>query len=651
MIQTTQNIAIYNDQQLDLWSDIIVSFEYERYAYNTSTTGGFAVVFFNSIVDLPRGGGPEYSLGYTSNTRAEYCSKGGYSGLQAAFLGIGFDNKGLFGAEIDGHNGIPLSELNQVPTITVRGGVAEDYNVLNTFNLNGLSAYSNASTFTIDQSASSTGTIFKRSVRIILKNNATNLLVQLKNNPDTEQFDTVIDMQLPEKARTALRVALTNTSSNNITKFNVLNFNTAGFPGVTSTQKLDQCSDVIVQKSFGLKNSELCAGNEYVTTSLPNKVVTYTTDTVKYNLKNIIYTGSGIKITGSSGDYVVGIYENKPLVAVYKYLGEKLAKNFLITTPDNGIPTWADIDMNTGTLALMTRSVSGVVYVYNYTSESMDQVKIGKFNLFQTIPYSPAVHGDSGFQDKLKISGKNLIITGGNEKVHTYRKDISTLWTYGQKLSATIAANFITGFGEEIAVSGDHLLVGAPQSQKLAIPEPTQGEVYHYAYSTIENKWNLVMALGSFYGLNTPLGTFGSTIAFEDDTCVVGSPGEEYRIDENNSIINVGRIHLFRKSAGGVFSQGASISPEDNYIEANSFYGTKVAIYDGYVFVLSPFTEFYKKSYITAYNLDCKFKLPPPQINIPACALITFDNRAFILDSITGTYMLSYSCRIGGDNF
>lgn len=650
MSQFVDNIAIYNNQQLDTWSDIIVSFEYERIAYNSDPTGGFAIVFFDSIVDLPRNGGRGYSLGYTPNISKDYCKQSGYPGLQAAFLAVGFDNKGLFAAGINGAPGLALSAINYNDTITVRGGVAENYRVLKTLNLttNNLSGYSNASTFTVDQSASlASFSPAHRSVRVILKNHATKLLVQLKDSVSKDDFDTVLTLDLPEKNRASLRVAITNTVDNELTQFKISSFNTAGFPGTENTQRLAGCSYIIQQPIFGSTDSQLCAGSEYVATALPGQVVTYTTDTVQYNLKNIIYTGSGIKITGSSDDYIVGIFVNTPTVAVYKYLGEKLAKTFLLNTFDNEVPKWVDIDATSGTLAVLTRAVSGAIYIYNYITSSTVQSDLGTWKLFQTISYDPIIHGPYGFLDKLKIKNKHLIVSAGQERVHAFRKSIFNTWEYIQTLSATIAPEFTNGFGEELALDGNDLLVGAPQSQKVPFPEPVQGEVYHYIYSDQLEKWQLAMAIGSFYNLNTALGTFGSTIALSNNVCLIGSPGEEYRYSESVSDVNVGRVHIFRKTTGGLFSQGTAVAPEDKYIERGAFFGTKVALYDNYAFILSPYTSSIYKSYITILDLKCKFEIPPPQISAPSCALITFDNRSFVLDSITDTYMLSYSCLLG----
>lgn len=650
MNQDVFNIALFNDQPLDTWSDIIVSFEYERFAIDSVPTGGFTLAFFDSIVDMPRGGGPGSSLGYTPNTTKEYCRLGGFKGLQAAFLAVGFDNHGLFAAAINGNNGIPLSAINNKDTLTIRGGVTENYKILSLTNLtNNLSNYTNASTFTIDQSANNNSIIQKRSVRILLTNHATKLLVQLKESPERDSFDTIIEMSLPEKTRRSLKTVITNTSDNANTHFNVQNFNVAGFPGTPTTQKIDGCSYRITQPNYGLvENRKLCTGNEYIVTSLPNQIVTYTTDTSKYNLKNIIYTGSGIQVTGSADNDICVIYEKLPLVGLYRFLGEKTSKNFFITTPDELTPKWADIDPTINSVAILTKAVSGVVYVYDYITSSENPEQIGTWRLYQTISYNPALHGENGFLNKVKINGKNLAINAGNEKVHMYRKNISNVWQYVQTLSATITPQLITGFGEELAISDDNLLVGAPQSQKIPFPEPTQGEVYHYVYSQDRNRWDLAMAIGSFYKVNTPLGTFGSVIDFRGNTCVIGSPGEEYRTDPT-SIPNVGRVHVFRKTPGGIFSQGTAIAPTENSIERNAFFGSSVSLYDNYLFVLAPYTKVSSNSNITVYNLDCTFETPPPQVGVPACALITFDNRSFILDTITDTYMVSYICQQGGE--
>ena len=126
------------------------------------------------------------------------------------------------------------------------------------------------------------------------------------------------------------------------------------------------------------------------------------------------------------------------------------------------------------------------------------------------------------------------------------------------------------------------------------------------------------MAIGSFFNLNTPLGAFGTSIDFKNNTCIIGSPGAEYRVTPEQSIVNVGRVHIFRKAPNGVFSQRTSIAHEGSYILRNSFFGSSVALFGDYWYILAPFTPADKESNVTILDSRCVFQTPPPQINIPA---------------------------------
>ena len=104
--ETDKNIAAWHDRILDTWHDIIVSFEYTRYNINSVPTGGFAVVFFDSAVDMPHEGGPDYALGYNPSTSTEGCRYFGYGGLEGAIAGIGFDRLGKFAEATPVVNGL-----------------------------------------------------------------------------------------------------------------------------------------------------------------------------------------------------------------------------------------------------------------------------------------------------------------------------------------------------------------------------------------------------------------------------------------------------------------------------------------------------------------------------------------------------------------
>ena len=91
-----KNIAFFNKQSLDTYHEIVVSFDYARYSRENVPTGGFALTFFRSNFDKPKGGGPGFALGYLPSDETDYCKLDGYRGLNGAVLGVGFDLNGRF---------------------------------------------------------------------------------------------------------------------------------------------------------------------------------------------------------------------------------------------------------------------------------------------------------------------------------------------------------------------------------------------------------------------------------------------------------------------------------------------------------------------------------------------------------------------------
>jgi len=639
-----KNIAIWNDQPLDVWSDIIVSFDYARYALNFNPTGGFAVVFFDSIVNSPRRGGRDYSLGYISNDTRDYCLQDGYTGLEAAFVGVGFDPYGYFALDTYAP-GIPLSTFTPSPSIMIRGGASEQYNLLSRLTLtNFLSTVPAAASFTIDQNISASNMAEYRSVRVILSKAGTELRVQNKQNSTDDEYTTVMLQSLPKKRRTALKVALTNTTQEGLTQFKIRNFNVAGYPGFAGTQRIAGCEQLIVQEDPGSTDSVLCIGDEFISNVLPGKVVTYATDTTQFTLRNNLYYGTGITLFGQDGDTIIGKYNGSSIVAVFDYLGERVYRTASIVTPDNAPATAADIDGDV--LAICTNTLSGSIYVYNYNRDTANPITLGTWQLYQTIT-STQVSSGAGLGNFAQLYGDNMLISNSNDTVHAFRRSINQRWEHIQTITSPITS--VTNFGTTVAMYGNDVIIGAPVSQKLQYPEPAQGEAYHYVFDETLGQWRLVMAIGSFYNLNTPNGNFGNSVALQNNYALIGCPGEEYRYTPTSSpIVNVGRVYVFQKTAGGVFSQATVIAPASGNIEPYMNFGNKVGIYNNIAAILSPFTPSYAKSYISIYNLDCSFPIPPENIPIPACALQLIDYSGFVLDTLYNTYMLSYTCQLVG---
>lgn len=654
-----KNMVYWNDQALDTWQDIIISFEYARFAIDTAPSGGFAIVFFDSISDSPRGGGRDYSLGYTPNDGVDYCSQGGYNGLQSAFLGIGFDPTGFFAIQQSYVTGLPVSSVDLGPTLAVRGGVDTDYSVLYYSSLNKLiSGVEGAKNFQISQNVSSIDSAKYQAVRIILGKSSTELKIQVKDDNTNDTFVTIAQIAIPLKDRTALKVGLTHTTAEGATMFRVRNFNVAGYPGAPTTRRLANCSQMIRKNDYGLYNNILAMGDEFITTAEYRKVLTYTSDTIRYKLSNIITTGSGITLFGDDSVSIIARVDNSPQIVVYRYLGEKTARVQPTTvnrfiTPDNQIATSADIAG--GTLAICTPSNNGTAYIYAYNRSSANLAQYGTWSLYQTLNGVTDVPSGSATSMgvSVQISGRNMLVGDINLTVHAFRKDINENWTYIQTLSCPIATTGNTRFGSIISLEGDDAVIGAPNCFKEQYRQPGQGEAFHFVYESGTGRWRHVMSLGSFYDINTPNGNFGTSIKLYDNYCAIGAPFEPYREDPNSNteVANVGRVYVFQKTKSGIFSQANVIAPGDDIRQQNMGFGAAVSIYGNLLAVLSPYEEIDRKSYLSIYRLDCRFTIPPLHVPIPPCALRLSDDSGFIIDLINNDYMVSVSCELGYPTF
>lgn len=638
---TDKNIAAWNDQPLDNYHDIIVSFDYARYNEVVPPTGGFAVVFFDSIVDMPHNGGPGYALGYLPSSDTDYCKLDGYKGLEAAYLAVGFDRYGFFATKTDCVGGLTS---NYYPnSFTVRGGVEDGYSLLynspDIFYLNpALSGY------TVDQRINNADEIKFRSVRIILGKAATEIKIQVKLHDSDIDFIDIGAVQLPFNHRTALKVALTNTTLDPYTNMLVKNFNVAGFPGDTTTRILSGCTQTLHMQNYS-KGTFLPMNNEFITTSTGNNLLTFTTDTTRYFLKNINYSGNGIDILGHKDNFVLAKNTNANVLLIYKYLGEKLVRTYSLITPCGSEPLSSDIHNNT--LVVCTSALSGSIYFYNYITDSADPTAIGTWNIYQTLLADGAPSG-SGLGTSCSLYGDNLLVGNENQLVHACQRNSAGQWEFLQTISDPVTG--ITKFGRKVSVYGRDAIISAPYSEKEKFNNPGQGEVYHYYLYGATNNWSRVMSIGNFYSINTPAGNFGTSIFLNENTLIVGSPGEMYLNDITSSVEdvpNVGRAYLFNKTTEGLFTQASVLYPDANLREKYMFFGQGVGIYGNYAAVLAAYTNQYSKSNVTVYDTTCRFDLPPLHLPIPECAMALSDGSGFVISSDNDTYVLTLSCVLG----
>jgi hypothetical protein len=632
-----KNIAAYNDQPLDSFHDIVVSFDYALFNRGLSPTGGFCVAFFDSINSMPREGGPDYSLGYTPSTKQDKCKQRGYRGLRSAFLGIGFDPYGRFALETSSVDGLESPFLNSA---AVRLGKKFNYK-LNSYTFN-LKSYSpKLENFEIGQFLPVNGNPVFRSVRIILSNAATRLRIQLKDNPDDLEYITVLDTKIPQLPQSAIKVALTNTTLEENTQFLIKNFNVSGSTSAVSDRTLAECTqDLLIGRTMNLGyDQRLASGREWVTVPTENIITIATTDSLNYEIDQTVFSSLQVRILGEDGTNIVTTTPYSSSVQIYQYLGSKFIKAKTVNLP-SGYVSCADIDKTT--LVAVGSAPNGMnnVYIYKYINSTRNLSSYGDWELYQTFNYRQLLSGRY-LGVSCQINGDNLLIGNRDEYVHAFNFRSDKGWVFLENIYSPLTGKSL--FGYTMSLEGKDLVIGAPIARKAKFPVFGGGEVIHY-YNGSGSKWDQVMQIGNFYNLDVAAGEFGSALKLKNNILVVGTPYQLWEPADPSGPLtyNVGRSYVFRKTTDGIFSQGTTLVPLTSQITNNLQYGKGVSINGNTVVIAAPNFNQPTNNFISFYNVDCLFNFTiPAPLGIPPNAYITVDLTAFILSYQEGTYMIS----------
>lgn len=632
-----KNIAAYSDQPLDSFHDIVVSFDFAFFNRSIPPAGGFSVSFFDSINSMPREGGPNYSLGYTPSTKRDKCKLRGYRGLRSAFLGIGFDPYGRFALQTDLIDGLESPYPNST---SVRLGKRFNFK-LHDYSYNIASYSSKLSAFEIGSYVGANQEPKFRSVRVILSNASTRLRIQVKDDIESLTYITVLDTTLPEQPQSALKVALINTTVDESTKFLIKNFNVSGSTTKQSERTLAECyQNLTVGRTINLSYNELLAsGPEWIAIPTDNVMTIATTDSLEYELDQNVFSSTTVRIVGEDGVNLLTTTPFSSSIQVYRYLGSKFAKTATITLP-SGYVSCADIDNTTLVAVGSAPNGRNNLYVYKYINTTTNLSAYGTWELFQEINYLNVLSGRY-MGVSCQLNGDNMLVGNVNEYVHAFRYRSDKGWVFLENIYSPLTGKSL--FGYTMTLDGKDAVIGAPIARKVKFPVFGGGEAIHY-YNDTGNKWEQVMQIGNFYNLDVAAGEFASSLKLRDNILVVGTPYQLWEPENPLDALtyNVGRAYVFRKTSGGIFSQGTVLIPLSAQLRNNLQYSKGVAIYKNTVAIGAPNFEVPLQSFISIYNIDCIFNFVVPNpISIPPNALITVDLTAFILSYQEGTYMVS----------
>ncbi|MEM7737437.1 MAG: FG-GAP repeat protein [Deinococcota bacterium] len=281
---------------------------------------------------------------------------------------------------------------------------------------------------------------------------------------------------------------------------------------------------------------------------------------------------------------------NVVLVVLIALSATALAQNNKLTASD------ADADDNFGySLAISGRTVlvgawqndslranSGAAYVFEFTADNTWQPTV------KLMPDNADFAGDE-FGKAVDIDGDYLVVgaqfddTVDNDRGAVYvfarTNDVERPWQQVVKLTASDSA-FRDFFGRTVAISGNHIVVGAPEDDDMG---NQSGSAYVFELNTTNSTWQQVAKLTAADGDAND--NFGTSVAIDADTVVVGADEHNH-----NDINNNGAAYVFERDPGtGSWSQTAKLTASDG--DAQDEFGTSLTINGNRLLVGAPFDD------------------------------------------------------------
>jgi hypothetical protein len=586
---TEKFVQFWNDQALDTHHDIIISVDYSLYNIDDTPSCGFCIALFESINDKPRGGGIRYSLAYTPSESKE-CNEPTLKGLEAAVYGIGFDINGIFAKRTPYVQGVEHTTAN---SICLRDGIRNDYKVLKqTENLQ----YSKD--FTISQQLTSTGEeVVYKQARVVFSKCMSHLRVQVKKD-NQKEFTTVLETNLPIYDKKSVKVGLFYTSLDQHSRFNIKQFNVAGFPA----KKEEKINTVCVQDintEANLKGNRLPSNGKWIASSQEKGFNIY-----KYNGKDFVKSQqfrstNPLKILNYHENLIFAKSDNKLLI--YEFLGNKTIRQNTISLPLSSDEVTSCAGYG-NTLVIASSSTGENHHVYNYVTESSVLSTIGTWRFYQT--FNSTV---TGLGTNIEMSENYLLSYSTDDKIVSFKKDPDFGYQYHQTINPPYSG--AKGFGYSMSIQNDNeMIVGAPFGEKRYIYGNNQGEAFHYVLSPVSKEWILISEMGQYFNMDTLSGAFGYSVKISGKRAAISAPFETFYLDDYPllEVANQGKVYLLEKDQFGYFTNRTIYYPTSvSLLDGERNYGTQLNIFGDILAVGVPFSESVENDFIEIYNLYC----------------------------------------------
>jgi hypothetical protein len=177
---------------------------------------------------------------------------------------------------------------------------------------------------------------------------------------------------------------------------------------------------------------------------------------------------------------------------------------------------------------------------------------------------------DDGFGNSVALDGDTAVVGASLDDVGAVADQgsayvfnrVNGVWTQAQRLNAAGGAATDL-FGTSVAISGDTVVIGAPQDDVGAAANQGSAYVFLRTAGVWAQQTQLVAADGA--GADT----FGRSVAVSGETALVGSPQDDL------AVADAGSAYVFLRTAG-VWAQQSKLASA--VAAANDFFGTAVAL-------------------------------------------------------------------------
>ncbi|MBP6385226.1 MAG: T9SS type A sorting domain-containing protein [Pseudarcicella sp.] len=194
--------------------------------------------------------------------------------------------------------------------------------------------------------------------------------------------------------------------------------------------------------------------------------------------------------------------------------------------------------------------LAGSAYIFYRNQGGTD-----KWGMQQKITAPIREDGDN-FGESVAISGDYVIVgaygesedsneqntktMAGSAYIFYRNQDGSNKWKLQQKITAPYRRDF-SYFGISVAISGEHIIVGASGEEK--------GAYIFYRNQGGADKWGIQKTISVYYRESTD--SFAQSVDISGDYAIVGAPNEDEDANEKNYIKNAGSAYIYYRNQGG----------------------------------------------------------------------------------------------------